>query len=250
MYLYTLDYDDGTFAETSPPRTSYGYGSVDGVEPKQVSEADVASDSESTRIKTDTVSADRIEELDEPTHKVNSHAESSGLMVNAKVYAMAEKFNIPQLKFLAKEKFAKHACGWPILNFASVAHEVLTSTPPSDRGLRDIVRDIIANHVTEIATDSENDDYRQLLSVLSREGELVVEILLEKAKQTEDFQKKVKESIPVERVGLLITALNEDRKCHGCRHVFEPKLVDVTSLDGWVATGTLRCRWCSIQHSF
>ena len=44
LYLYTLDYDDGTFAETSPPTMSYSYGSVDGVEPKQVSEADLASE--------------------------------------------------------------------------------------------------------------------------------------------------------------------------------------------------------------
>ena len=250
MYLYTLDYDDGTFAETSPPRMSYSYGSIDGIEPKQVSEADGASDNESTQSKTDTVSADRIEELDEPTHEVISHAESSGLMINAKVYAMAEKFDIPQLKSLAKDKFAKHACGWPILDFASVAHEVLTSTPSSDRGLRDIVRNIIANHVTEITTDSENDNHRQLLSVISSEGELVVDILREKAKEMDDLQKKVKESIAIERVGLLVAALNDTRLCHKCRNVFRPELREVTSPYGWVATGTLTCRYCSAKHSF
>ena len=229
---------------------SYSYGSVDGVESKQVPEADGTSDNESTRSKTDIVSADRIEELDEPTHEVISHAESSGLMVNAKVYAMAEKFDIPQLKVLAKEKFAKHAYGWPILDLANVAHEVLTSTPSSDRGLRDIVHNIIANHVTEITTDSENDNHRQLLSVIASEGELVVDILREKAKEMDDLQKKVKESIPMERVGLLVTALKDNRVCHNCGKVFRPEIKDVTSPNGWVATGTVRCWYCSAKHSF
>ena len=171
-------------------------------------------------------------------------------MINAKVYAMAEKFDIPQLKVLAKEKFAKHACAWPILDFASVAHEVLTSTPTSDQGLREIVRNIIADHVTEITTDSENENHRQLLSVISSEGELVVDILREKANEMDDLQKKVKESISRERVARLVTALIDGRMCYNCNRGFRPQVMEVTSPDGWVATGTLRCWYCSAKHSF
>jgi len=108
-------------------------------------------------------------------------------MTNAQVYAMAEKFHIPDLKLLAQEKFLQHAHGWPIPGLAAVVHEVLTSTPQSDRGLRTVVRDIVSLHVAEITLVLRNADSEQYsvqtpeslqwVSVLRQEGEFLFEVL-------------------------------------------------------------------------
>lgn len=111
----------------------------------------------------------------------------SQLMTNAQVYAMAEKFYIPDLKLLAQEKFLEHAHGWPIPGLAAVTREVLTSTPQSDRGLRTIVRDIVSLHVAEITSVPQNEDPEQYsdrtpeslqwVSVLRQEGGFLFEVL-------------------------------------------------------------------------
>ena len=74
----------------------------------------------------------------------------SSLMINVQVYAMADKFDVAELKVLAMEKFSKCAQGWPLPNFTSVVHEALSSTPESDRGLRGILKKILAEHVDDI----------------------------------------------------------------------------------------------------
>jgi len=111
----------------------------------------------------------------------------SQLMTNAQVYAMAEKFIILDLKLLAQEKFLQNAHGWPIPGLAAVVHEVLSLTPQSDRGLRNIVRDLLALHVTEITSVLENEDAEQYsvkppeslqwVSVLRQEGEFLLGVL-------------------------------------------------------------------------
>ncbi len=111
----------------------------------------------------------------------------SQLMTNAQVYAMAEKFIIPDLKLLAQEKFLQRAHGWPIPGLAAVVQEVLTSTPYSVRGLRNIVRDLLSLHVTEITSVLEKEGPEQYFvttpeslqwaSVLRQEGDFLLEVL-------------------------------------------------------------------------
>jgi len=111
----------------------------------------------------------------------------SQLMTNAQVYAMAEKFIIPDLKLLAREKFLQRAHGWPIPGLAAIVQEVLTSTPQSDRGLRTIVRDVLSLHVTEIMSilgdkDAEQHSVKtcktlQWVSILRQDGDFLLEVL-------------------------------------------------------------------------
>lgn len=124
------------------------------------------------------------------------------LLTNAQVYAMADKFGVPDLKLLAQEKFLRHTDEWPIPGFAAVVHEILASTPQSDRGLRVVVRDILAVHVEEITSIPGSDDAtqytpeslrarRKWMSILTQEGEFLLEILnqvvAQNAKQTEKW---------------------------------------------------------------
>ena len=76
-----------------------------------------------------------------------SGEDSSSGFNNARVYAIAEKYDIPLLKELAKERFVKWAeDNWSHRDFPAVAREVYESTLSSDRGLRDVVSRLYVEH--------------------------------------------------------------------------------------------------------
>lgn len=72
---------------------------------------------------------------------------SDQLLHHAKMYEIADKYNVSGLKDLVKEKFARacdHYKDKP--DFAIAAHHAFSTTPENDKGLRDIVsRTISAN---------------------------------------------------------------------------------------------------------
>lgn len=72
---------------------------------------------------------------------------SSHLVAHTRVYALAEKYDIPALKQLAKNKFEMAmACYYDSEDFAEAIEEVYCSTIDSDRGLRDIVLQTFTCH--------------------------------------------------------------------------------------------------------
>lgn len=71
----------------------------------------------------------------------------TALLTHAQVYTLAEKYGIRSLKILAREKFdqmSDNACDIDVLCLA--IKEIYTSTPDSDRGLRDKVCDIVESN--------------------------------------------------------------------------------------------------------
>ncbi|KAI9772591.1 MAG: hypothetical protein M1839_002443 [Geoglossum umbratile] len=73
------------------------------------------------------------------------------LFSTVRVYAIAEKYNIPELKVLSKDRFRSWAKdNWSHKDFPAIVWEVFKSTPASDQGLRDIVSWIFAKHVSEL----------------------------------------------------------------------------------------------------
>lgn len=73
--------------------------------------------------------------------------DDSHLLLHTKVYALAEKFDIPGLKDLAKSKFEMAmACHYDSPEFAEAIEEVYCSTVDSDRGLRDVVLQAFRSH--------------------------------------------------------------------------------------------------------
>lgn len=69
------------------------------------------------------------------------------LTVNALVYAMADKYEVENLKESAKAKFQEAASNdWKSPSFAYAADLVFSTTPSSDQGLRQIVTNTIDRH--------------------------------------------------------------------------------------------------------
>lgn len=67
---------------------------------------------------------------------------------NAKVYGIADKYDVTTLKLQAKEKFEQAAktC-WRMDDFPHAITEVYSSTPATDRGLRDVVTRVVCGHI-------------------------------------------------------------------------------------------------------
>jgi len=73
--------------------------------------------------------------------------EESHLITHTRVYALAEKYDIPSLKELAQSKFEMAmACFYDSSEFADAIEEVYCSTIDSDRGLRDVVLQAFRAH--------------------------------------------------------------------------------------------------------
>ena len=89
--------------------------------------------------------------------------EYESLAYHVHMYAIADKFDVNDLKTLAKSKFQSSISGrWPIPCFPALVQEILVSTPSTDIGLRGLVISICAEHITELLNeetttgDSEN----------------------------------------------------------------------------------------------
>ncbi|KAI9711495.1 MAG: hypothetical protein M1820_002058 [Bogoriella megaspora] len=75
----------------------------------------------------------------EPSENVSATDEPN-MVIHAKVYAIADKYDIPGLKDLAKGKFeAQVSKHWDCVEFSDALEEVYCSTVDGNRGLRDIV---------------------------------------------------------------------------------------------------------------
>lgn len=108
-YLYTLDYDEG---DAFPAVATAVSQNTDSLVKDPTSKPDVVDDA--------TV----------------SHCKR---MNNIRVYALAEKYNIPALKNLAKTKFEKHELSCDPTHYSEVIRAIFDTTPETDLGLRDIV---------------------------------------------------------------------------------------------------------------
>ena len=78
----------------------------------------------------------------------NDQAPVSPMTFDARVYSIADKYEVLMLKSLAKEKFkqAVKTC-WNMDDFPETLIEVYSSTPRTDRGLRDLVVEIVCKHI-------------------------------------------------------------------------------------------------------
>lgn len=76
---------------------------------------------------------------------------SSPMVFNVKVYSIADKYEVFELKSKAKAKFKKsvETC-WDMDDFPDAIVEVYKSTLNSDRGLREIVVDVACEHISEL----------------------------------------------------------------------------------------------------
>ncbi|KAK7177377.1 BTB/POZ domain-containing protein, partial [Paraphaeosphaeria sporulosa] len=75
----------------------------------------------------------------------------SPMVFNVKVYSIAEKYDIPALKLLAKQKLQKTAeiC-WDMDDFPHAVAEIYASTPSADQSLRQLSTEISCDHIKQL----------------------------------------------------------------------------------------------------
>ena len=102
---------------------------------------------------------------------------SDQLLIHAKMYEIADKYDALGLKNLVKEKFSR-ACQhfWDNDKFAVAAHHAFSTTPEDDKGLRDIVSNTISTHMELVEKPAIN-------VIMTQFNGLALGILEEKIKQ-------------------------------------------------------------------
>jgi sulfur relay (sulfurtransferase) DsrC/TusE family protein len=84
-------------------------------------------------------------------YDINQPPQMCPLLFNVKVYAIADKFEVEYLKIQAKLTFVTLAQDyWNSDEFLTAAFEAYTTTPKSDRGLRDVVVAVCQKHRKEL----------------------------------------------------------------------------------------------------
>ncbi|KAI7103774.1 hypothetical protein KC340_g7823 [Hortaea werneckii] len=75
----------------------------------------------------------------------------AGAIMHAKVYALGSKYQIPSLQSASLKKFEEAAnLVWATDEFVHAVHLVHSTTPDSDKGLRDITARVILEHDNEL----------------------------------------------------------------------------------------------------
>ncbi|USP74896.1 glycoside hydrolase family 16 protein [Curvularia clavata] len=105
----------------------------------------------------------------------NENLSADEILVHAKMYEMADKYNIVGLKGLSRSKF-RTGCSlhWNEDSFPVAANHAFSTTIEEDKGLRDVVSDTIATHMELIRKP-------EIEALMTAFGGLSYRILLRKA---------------------------------------------------------------------
>lgn len=192
----------------------------------------------------------------------------SVLFNNVRVYAIAEKYEILPLKELARERFATCAeNNWSCEEFPAILREVVESTPNTDRGLRDIVSQLVAEHIQKFL---DNEDFLHLLEdsgelgldvlrqVLSIKSEELDSAMTSKAASEANVAELVSRVIALEATNTALTTQLEEhldnltakmKKINElilCRHCGEAFNTCLEGHDGKIVI--VRCAKCRTRH--
>ena len=89
-------------------------------------------------------------------------AEYNQIIAHVRVYSLADRFDIKDLKTMAKRKFeAAITKRWPLPSFPAIVREIFRSTPSLDNGLRDIVISLCAQHMEDLIEERDVDNASQ-----------------------------------------------------------------------------------------
>ena len=244
LYLYTLDYPEEDASDVLV--------SIDPSHPSDVPSAGTVGESD---LGTMTVSSDWATPSD------------SRMMNNVLVYAIAEKYDISELKDLAKHKFrTQTSAAWPLDDFHAVTEAVFSTTPETDTGLRQIVMDICGEHSEDILRDKES-------RLMFFENKAIAAVVLDAAARDVDhYVKRLNEALAeqatmhksyleaqeekvialkqnsawISRLDVIIKHANNLEKCRHCHR--EPKWLLERVEDHGEFGIQLRCSSCRTKH--
>ena len=248
LYLYTLDYPD----EDVPHHRTDRVAVDNSLPPHQPRKTSTTSEGET----------------DPGTTLKGTAPHDPRLMNNVLVYAVAEKYDIPELKELAKSRFQTLVRSkWPHDDFDAVIESIFSTTPDEDIGLRQIVLDIceenfedilktrdsragflenqaIAAVVLDAAVRKIDQDKMLLDEALAKQIALGAELL----EANEDKQEAINDRN--EWTSKLDSKLNNINDFKSCRHCHEQFQWLLERTMGFGSLGMqLRCRCCRTKEA-
>lgn len=163
-YLYTLDYSDQDLIDTVNNKLQYNTNSA---VTAQIAKADSTEGEDSQ--------AENGQAGEDSKAKVMMVADETTLLlrltINALVYALGEKYNIPDLKVLAESKFMEVVYECPTADLSSIVETVYTTTPSSDIGLRCQIVDVCTHRLPELM------ESRDFVEIMTEHGSLGSKLL-------------------------------------------------------------------------
>ncbi|KAJ6003925.1 BTB/POZ protein [Penicillium herquei] len=171
--------------------------------------------------------------IDESDSEIEPEPANSTAVNDIAVFLAADKYEIPPLKSLASQKLLN----WADTNHASptfhkVVEVVMTSGPPHEDGLREIMADVISRHILDLIKCEET---VRILDMFGSLGSLVITKLVE--------NKLVKRTNENDMFRGLAQKLNNSRRCRHCAKEFNIKFVG-----GEYLREGFRCAACSTRH--
>ncbi|KAL8828608.1 MAG: hypothetical protein Q9191_002489 [Dirinaria sp. TL-2023a] len=267
-FMYRLDYDDRRYP-TGEEIESFLSARFIAEESSENSAANQAASG--------TREDDKVLKTDDtfPPKALMAH---KSLMMNVQIYAAAEKYDIELLKEMSQCKFERLAFWLPRWSFPSILHEILTTTPSSDRGLRDTALNICIEQVVldSLAKPEGSADWE---SVLKDDPDFMMEVfkktiaksITAEARHTEygeELQKRANywkafTAAKAERVTGLksqisdfqdnidfllrhLTVVSNGCICRSCGGNFNPYFVP-QGAEHTITGGSLRCGSCGIS---
>ena len=141
FYLYTLDYPDNGIPDIQAEHVATGRSTPPHLQQKSPT----------------TMEEMTIMSANPEISKDATTTHDPRMMNNVLVYAIAEKYDIPDLKTLAKGKFQSLARSkWPHGDFYALAEAIFSTTPDSDMGLRQIVLDLCEEHFQDVLQNKDS----------------------------------------------------------------------------------------------
>lgn len=124
-------------------------------------------------------------DYDDQPNSASKKPSDGRLVTNSLVYALADKYEIWSLKEVAKTKIAKLINEeWNDDSFLAAVETAWTTTPQSDRGLRELFIPVLREHKTELITKE------MYIEAVRSIGDLAVDMMQALSSLTEGLQVK------------------------------------------------------------
>lgn len=124
-------------------------------------------------------------DYDDQPNSASKKPSDGRLVTNSLVYALADKYEIWSLKEVAKQKIAKLIDEeWNDDSFLAALEIVWTSTPQSDRGLRELFIPVLSEHKKDLITKE------MYIEAVRNIGDLAVDMMLALSSLTDGYQMK------------------------------------------------------------
>ena len=99
----------------------------------------------------------------------------SAITIHPEVYKLADYLDIPTLKSIVKKKFSEALReDWEVVSFTKALRTIYTSTPASDRGLRDVAKAHLTAHKKSLRNHK---GFMDLIEKNFADGRLVMDVL-------------------------------------------------------------------------